>query len=426
MAADAGPPTQNDDRLTGWAAFRHRDFVLVFATGFFSSMGLFALQVAIGWEMWQATHEEVYLGLVGLFSFLPMLILFPISGMVADRFPRRLVLTVCFSIQGAAALLLLGAFTMETVNPIVALAIISFAGIGRAFAQPAAAALLPNVVPPQHLPNAVAWSTSGRQLSMVVGPSVGGALLVFGAFFAFAGIAAMFIICVLLISFVRTTRQERTRGPVTFAIIFAGLRFIFDRQIVLGAISLDLFAVLAGSCFALLPVYATDVLGVGELGLGFLRSVWALGATVCALSLTHIAIRRHAGWILFATVAIYGAAMTIFGLSTLLWLSMAALFVAGAADMISVYIRDNLVQMATPDEMRGRVQAVNSVFIMGSGDLGQLKSGLLAEAIGVIPSVVVGGVGVLGIVALWLKLFPRLRSVDGLDLDSIAKAMRRG
>jgi len=412
--------------ITGWAAFRHRDFRFVFFTGFVSSMAIFSLQIAIGWEMWQATRQEIYLGLVGLFSFLPALILFPITGMVADRFPRRAVLVCCFAGQGIAALLLLAAFTLDAIHPIVALAVISLAGVGRAFAQPALAALIPNVVSPQHLPNAVAWSTSARQLSMVIGPSVGGFLLVFGAALAFGAIAVMFVICMILIVFVRASQQDRQRGPVTLEILFAGFRFIFNRQIVLGAISLDLVAVLAGSCTALLPVYATDILHVGELGLGFLRSVWAVGATACALTLTHVAIRRHSGYLLFASVAIFGAAMAAFGASTVLWFSLAALFVGGAADMVSVYIRDNLVQMATPDEMRGRVQAVNSVFTMGSGDLGQLKSGLLAEAIGLVPSVVLGGLGVIGVVAAWMKIFPRLRAVDGLDQASIDEVLRRG
>lgn len=422
MAAD---PASRSSHL-GWAAFRHRDFVIVLSTGILSSMGIFALQICIGWEMWEATREEFYLGLVGLFSFLPMLLLFPISGMVADRFPRRLVLAVCYGGQAAAAVLLLITFTLDTVHPAMALGVIALTGVGRAFAQPAGHALLPNVVPPEHLANAVAWSSSGRQLSMVAGPALGGALLVFGAGPAFAGVAALFAAAMVLISFVRVRPTAQPRGPITLAFLFGGLRFIFERQIVLGAISLDFVAVMAGTAFALMPIYASDVLGIGELGLGFLRSTWAVGSTACALALTHIAIRDHAGYALFGTVAVFGIAMTVFGFSTVLWLSIVALFVAGAADMISVYIRDNLVQMATPDEMRGRVQAANSVFTMGSSDLGQLKSGLLAEAIGVVPSVVAGGIGVVGIVALWMKVFPRLRGVRGLDPASIAEAARRG
>lgn len=422
MAAEAA----DQGSITGWAAFRHRDYRFVFFAGFVSSMAIFSLQIAIGWEMWQATREEYYLGLVGLFAFLPALLFFPISGMVADRFPRRLVLAVCYMTQAFAALLLLAAFTTDNVQPFVALVLIALAGAGRAFAQPTGAALLPNVVPVQHLPNAVAWASSARQLSMVIGPAIGGFLLVLGTAFAFAAIAAMFVICTFLIVFARAPRQAQVRGPVTLAVLFAGFRFIFSRQIVAGAMLLDFVAVMAGTCFALLPVYATDILQVGELGLGFLRSVWAVGATVCALILTHVAIRRHAGHVLLASVAIYGAAMAVFGFSTLLWLSMAALFVGGAADMISVYIRDNLVQLATPDEMRGRVQSVNAVFTLGSSDLGQLKSGLLAEGIGVVPSVVLGGIGVLGIVALWVPLFPRLRAVQGLDPDSIRRVADNG
>ena len=422
MAAEAPTDGSDESAITGWAAFRHRNFRFVFFTGFTSSMAIFSLQIAIGWEMWQATREEYYLGLVGLFAFLPALLFFPIAGMVADRYPRRVILAVCYTVQGSAALLLLAAFTAGDVHPLVPLCLIALAGAGRAFSQPTGAALLPNVVPPQHLPNAVAWSSSARQLSMVIGPAVGGFLLALGTAFAFGAIAAMFAVCVVLILFVRTPRQAQARGPVTLAVLFAGFRFIFSRQIVAGAMLLDFVAVMAGTCFALLPVYATDILHVGELGLGFLRSVWAVGATACALTLTHVAIRHHAGAILLGAVALFGVAMAVFGISTNLWLSMAALFVGGAADMISVYVRDNIVQLATPDDMRGRVQSVNAVFTLGSTDLGQLKSGLWAEAMGVVPSVVIGGIGVLGIVALWLPLFPRLRAVDGLDQASIRRA----
>jgi hypothetical protein len=234
-------------------------------------------------------------------------------------------------------------------------------------------------------------------------------------------IAAIFATNMVLVVFIRTRGQAFARGPVTLATLTAGLRFIWERQIVLGAISLDLIAVVFGSCTALLPVYATDILHVGELGLGFLRAVMAVGSTVCALLLTRIPIQRNAGKTLLATVAVFGAALVVFGFSTWLPLSLVALFVAGAADMISVFIRDNLVQFATPDEMRGRVNAVNSMFTIGSGDIGQLKSGYLAAWIGPMPSVVAGAMGTI-LVTLWfVRLFPSLSKIDALDPEEIAK-----
>jgi MFS family permease len=427
MPADqssARSPEKSPAAITGWVAFAHKDFVLVFTTSILSGIGTFALQVAIGWEMWQATHEEIYLGLVGLFGFLPSLILFPITGTVVDRFPRVAVLAICYGAQTLAALLLVFAFGGENAHPVAALTVISLVGIGRAFSQPAGHSILPNVVPVEHFPNAVAWSSSGRQASMIVGPAIGGGLLLLGTELTFICIAAIFALNSVIILFVRAAGQIRARGPVTLESLFAGLRFIFDRQIVLGAISLDLFAVLVGSATALFPVYATDILGVGELGLGALRAAFAVGATLCGLALTQLPIRHHVGMTLIVTVGVYGLAMAGFGFSTSFVLSLGALFVAGAADMVSVFIRDNLVQLATPDAMRGRVNAVNAVFTMGSGDLGQVKSGLLAEAIGVVPSVVVGGLGVLGIAALSMGLFPKLRRVDALNPDEVDEGAR--
>jgi MFS family permease len=405
--------------ITGWAAFRSRDFAFVFATSMFSGIATNALQIAIGWEMWEATREPIYLGLVGLFAFLPSLLFFPVTGMIADRYPRRLILAACYSLQICTCIFLLLAF--EGGDPLIALGVISLNGVASAFSMPASQALLPNVVPAAHFPNAVAWSSSGRQVAMIAGPAIGGALLVSGTVTTFVAIAAMFAGALVLIALVRAKGQERVRGPITFAVLFAGLKFIFERQIVLGAISLDLFAVIAGSATAIFPIYATDVLHVGELGLGFLRSVWAAGATVCALALTHVPIRHHAGTTLFVTVAVFGLAMAVFGISTVLWLSLAALFIAGAADMVSVFIRDNMVQLATPDAMRGRVQAVNSVFTMGSGHIGQLKSGLLAEVLGAVPAVVAGGLAVLVITAAWAGMFPRLRRVDALSPEEVSE-----
>jgi MFS family permease len=406
---------------TGWAAWRHRDFVLVFMARFLNTIASFSQQVVIGWEMWVVTHDETYLGLIGLFAFAPNLMFFMVAGTVADRYPRRVVLSICYGLQTCAAIFLLLAFTADDPQGIVALCVIFLTGLGRTFSAPASQSLLPNVVPKEDFANAVAWANSGGNLAQILGPMIGGALLLLGPTFAFVTIACVFAFNMLLVVFIRTRGQAYVRGPVTFKTLAGGVIFIWQRKIVLGAISLDLVAVIFGSCTALLPVYATDILHVGELGLGFLRAVMAVGSTLCALLLTRIPIQRNAGKTLLATIVVFGASLAVFGFSTWLPLSLVALFVAGASDMISVFIRDNLIQFATPDEMRGRVNAVNSMFTMGSGDIGQLKSGFLASWIGPVPAVVVGAIGTILVTLSFVKLFPGLGRVDALDPDEIAK-----
>ena len=310
---------------TGWAAFRHRDFVLVFAARILNGMATVMLQLAIGWEVWRITRDELTLGLIGLAFFAPNLVFFLAAGTLADRFKRTHVLAASYALQGAGAFLLLWVFEAEA--PIVALAfgVIVLVGTGRTFSQPAQQSLLPNVVPVEHFPNAVAWASSGHQLSVVIGPLIGGALLVLGADVVFATVAAGYCLNVVLILTVRARGQERARGPVTLETLFAGIRYIYNRQIILGAITLDLFAVIFGTANALMPVFATDVLGVGAAGLGFLRGAHAAGAVVCGLGLAHIPVRHHAGRTLLVTVALYGVAMCAFGLSETMWLSLVAL-----------------------------------------------------------------------------------------------------
>ncbi len=388
---------------------------------FLNTIASFSQQVVIGWEMWVVTHDEVYLGLIGLFAFAPNLMFFMISGTVADRYSRRVVLSLCYGVQTCAAIFLLLAFTADDPQGWVALCVIFLTGLGRTFSAPASQSLLPNVVPREDFANAVAWANSGGQLAQILGPMIGGALLLLGPTVAFVAIACIFAFNMVMVAFIKTRGQTFARGPVTFKTLAGGVIFIWQRKIVLGAISLDLVAVVFGSCTALLPVYATDVLNVGELGLGFLRAVMAVGSTLCALLLTRIPIRKNAGNTLLATVAVFGAALVVFGYSTWLPLSLVALFVAGAADMISVFIRDNLIMFATPDEMRGRVNAVNSMFTMGSGDMGQLKSGFLASWIGPVPAVIVGAMGTILVTLSFLKLFPGLSKIDALDPDEIAK-----
>jgi predicted MFS family arabinose efflux permease len=297
--------------------------------------------------------------------------------------------------------------------------IIFVIGTGRTFSAPASSALVPNVVPPEHFPNAVAWSNATWELAVIIGPMIGGLLLKTGAPTVCAIVCGIYCCCIILISSLRTRVQVISKEPVRVATILAGLRYIFDRQIILGAVSLDLFAVLLGGATALLPVYAKDILESGPEGLGLLRSSLAAGAVVCGLVIIRMPVRRHAGRILLVTVGLFGAAISVFGISTSVWLSMAALFVAGAADMVSVYIRQTLIQLATPDEMRGRVSSVTSMFVGASNELGEFRAGTLAAGVGVVTSVVVGGIGTVLVAASWALLFPKLRRIDALEVKSL-------
>jgi MFS family permease len=408
-----------DHETTGWVAFRHRDFRIVFVNRILSAMATAMLQVAIGWEMYVITADPFILGLVGLCLFMPNLIFFLPAGIVADRFPRRLVIISSYCVQVLASFLLFLVFSNDTPSVILVLATVFIIGTGRTFSAPASTALVPNVVPPEHFPNAVAWTNATWELAVILGPMIGGLLLTTGAPTVCAIVCGIYCCCVILISSLRTRVQVMSKEPVRLGTIFAGLRYIFDRQIILGAVSLDLFAVLLGGATALLPIYAKDILQIGPEGLGLLRSSIAVGAVICGLIIVRVPVRRHAGRILLVTVGIFGAAITVIGFSEIVWLSMAALAVAGAADMVSVYIRQTLIQLATPDEMRGRVSAVTMMFVGASNELGEFRAGSLAAMIGVITSVVAGGIGTVMVAAAWAVLFPKLRKIDALEAKSL-------
>lgn len=411
-----------ESQTTGFVAFRHRDFRLVFVNRILSAMATAMIQVAIGWEIYVITSDPFMLGLVGLCLFLPNLIFFLPAGMIADRFPRRLVIVTSYCVQVVAAILLFLVFSAETPSVTLVLVIIFVIGTGRTFSAPASSALVPNVVPPEHFPNAVAWSNATWELAVIVGPMIGGLLLTTGAPTVCAIVAGIYCCCIVLISSLRTRVQIISKAPVRLGTVMAGLRYIFDRQIILGAVSLDLFAVLLGGATALLPIYAKDILQIGPEGLGLLRSSLAAGAVLCGLVIIRMPVRRHAGRILLVTVGLFGAAIAVFGFSTNVWLSMAALAVAGAADMVSVYIRQTMIQLATPDEMRGRVSSVTSMFVGASNELGEFRAGSVAAALGVVLSVVAGGVGTVLVAAAWAALFPKLRKIDALDIESLRDA----
>jgi MFS family permease len=404
-----------------FVAFRYADFRFVFAGRILAATGEAMLQIAVGWEMWRITSDPFVLGLIGLALFLPNLVFFLPAGIAADRYPRRLVLIASYGLQAAAALLLafifhLGAPPIEAVLPVLFLV-----GMGRTFAAPAGQALVPNVVPPEHFPNALAWGNSTWELSVIVGPMLGGALL-----FAGAPLVCMLVAVALLgntacMALLKTRSQVLSDEPVNLRTVLAGLSYIRRREIILGAVTLDLFAVLLGGATALLPAYATDVLDIGEVGLGLLRSSLAVGAVVSGLVIVRFPVRRNAGRTLLITVGLFGVAILIFGLSQIIWLSVAALALAGACDMVSVYIRQTLIQLATPDEMRGRVSAVTMMFVGASNELGEFRAGTVAAMIGIVASVVVGGAGTMTVAALWALVFPKLRRVDRLEAGSLSE-----
>lgn len=389
----------------------------------FGMIGFQMQGVAVGWQVYELTHRPLDLGLVGLAQFLPSLLFTLVAGDVADRFERRRLLMLCYGVLAGctAVLAWLARLPSPEVSWIYATLVV--VGIGRAFAGPAAQALVPNLVPSEHFPNAVAWSSSVWHVAVVAGPAIGGAV------YAASGSANVYVIAAVLqlvalaavgtLPIGRILAKRDGESTTALGRLFAGLRFVWEKKVILGAISLDMVAVLLGGAVALLPIYAKDILHTGPVGLGLLRSAPAAGATVTSLVLTRRPIERRTGLVMFAGVFVFGLATIAFGLSTSFAVSLAALVVLGAADMISVFVRSNLVQLATPDGMRGRVSAVNLAFIGVSNELGEFESGALAAWLGTVPAVVLGGVGSCVVVLAWMALFPALRRIDRMDAASL-------
>jgi MFS family permease len=371
------------------------------------------LMVALGWQMYELTGSAWDLGLVGLLQFLPALALVLVAGHVIDRFHRARVLAVCLAVQVAAALWMAAASSGGWASREMLLALSVLLGTVRAFQMPAQQALTPSLVPPAMLARALAFSATGLQAAVIAGPALGGFVFVAGAAAVYVVCAGLFALATVLCLLIRYEHAAPTTPP-SLETLLAGVHFIARNKVVLGAISLDLFAVLLGGATALLPIFAKDVLHTGPWGLGLLRAAPAAGALLMSLVLTRWPVRRRTGRTLIGAVAVFGAAMLVFGLSTTLWLSMAALAVTGAADMVSVVIRQTLVQLETPDAMRGRVSAVNSVFIGASNQLGEFESGATAALLGPVGSVLLGGAGTLLVAGLWLRLFPDLARRDEL------------
>jgi MFS family permease len=372
------------------------------------------LMVAIGWQMYDLTGSAWDLGLVGLLQFLPALLLVLVAGHVVDRYQRARILSLCMLAQMLITLVLAVSAQQRWASRDLLLALSVLLGTVKAFQMPARQALAPLLVPPEVLPRALAFSSMGSQAAIVLGPALGGLIYVAGAQAVYAVCAALFAVSGALVAAVRYERAAVPVRNMTLDTLLAGVRYVRHRPVVLGAISLDLFAVLLGGATALLPIFAKDILHTGPWGLGLLRAAPAAGAFALSVALTRWPITRRAGHVLLGAVALYGAATLMFGVSTSFMLSMAALVVAGAADMVSVVIRQSLVQLDTPDAMRGRVSAVNSVFIGASNQLGEFESGATAALLGPVGSVLLGGVGTLVVAAAWLRLFPALAARDAL------------
>ncbi len=405
-------PSPTGDRF---AAFRHTAYLRFWASRFLVTFSTAIVSVAVGWQIYDLTRDPFDLGLVGLTQFAPSLLLVLVTGSVADRFGRRLIMGLSALLEAVCAIILLWLTWRGLASPTPIFGLLAIFGIARAFLAPAAASLVANLVPAEDFANAVAWNSSAWQTANIVGPVAGGLLYGLSAEAAFGVATAMMLSASLLVMSIPKPAQHSETERPTLSTVFAGFSYIRREKIVLGAISLDLFAVLLGGAVALLPVYARDILVLGPSGLGLLRAAPGVGAVTMAVWLTGHPVRDHAGLVMFLFVGLYGVFTAIFGLSTIAWISIAALAALGAADMISVYVRETLIQLWTPDRLRGRVNAVNMVFVGASNELGEFRAGTMAALIGTVPAVVFGGIGAVGVAGLWAWLFPQLRHARHLD-----------
>jgi MFS family permease len=418
---DSMPPSR-DPRLSGREAFAHPDFLKYTFARFLLVVSLEMLSVAVGWQVYEITHRPLDLGYVGLAQFLPGFALFLFAGHAADRFDRRTVLMWCYAgfALCSALLLLISWRTPHSVHLIYG--VLVMLGSIRSFNFPASRAILPQLVPEEHFANAVAWNSSIFQIATIAGPALGGVVYAIfrGPNAVYAIALSISILAMALTMRIKILTAFRTPEPVSLRTVFAGFRFIYDKKLILGSISLDMFAVLLGGAVALLPVYAREILHTGPWGLGLLRSAPGIGAALMAIVVAHRPIRRRAGMTMLLCVAGFGVFTIAFGISRNLIVSMIALLLVGASDMVSVIVRATLVQIATPDEMRGRVNAVDMLFIGVSNELGEFESGFTAQLFGTVPAVVLGGIGTLVVIGLWAWLFPELRKADQLTVAELA------
>jgi MFS family permease len=419
-------PVARDPRLEGRVAFQYPNFVSYTLARFFVNVSLEMQSVAVGWQVYEITKRPIDLGYVGLAQFAPGFALFLLAGHAADIFDRRKLLIACYAGFALCSALLLGIslFSPHSIHAIYIVLVLL--GVFRSFSFPVSRAILPHLIPEEHFSNAVAWNASTFQVATIAGPAIGGV-----AYALFRGPEAVYALAVIvsILSTLLTLRihplegtpqkQFAEREPISPRTVLAGFSFIWSNKLILGSISLDMFAVLLGGAVALLPVYARTILHTGPWGLGLLRSAPGVGAAITAIVVAHRPIQRRAGLVMLLAVGAFGVLTILFGISHSLILSLIVLFLTGTADMVSVIIRAMLIQIATPDEMRGRVNAVDFLFIGVSNELGEFESGLTAQWFGTVPAVVMGGVGTLLVIATWAWIFPELRKADRLTFDEL-------
>jgi MFS family permease len=418
------------------SAFQSRDFRLYQSARLMVILGAEAQSVAVAWQVYAITHSALDLGYTGLALFLPGLFVMLAAGHAADRYDRRRIILLCYGLQAFCTAGLLWLSLSKTalqggrIWPIYA--VLVGIGLGRAFSGPAASAMLPSLVPKEHFVNAVTWSATVYQIANMAGPAVGGLLFTLplaGALLRFNGSAvvysftlAMLLGFMVLVGMIRTPMNRTVKKSFSAKTVLAGLQYVWETKLLLGSISLDLFAVLLGGAAALLPIFATDILHAGPRGLGLLRAMPSVGALGVSLLMLVRPIKRRAGWLMLTCVGIFGAATVVFGLSKSIWLSAGSLVLVGASDMVSVVVRSSILQLATPPEMRGRVSAVNWLFVGASNEFGEFESGLTAHWWGAVRAVVIGGIGSVLVTASASGLFPKLRQADALTRDALMAA----
>jgi MFS family permease len=415
------------------SAFQSRDFRLYQTARFLVILGAEAQSVAVAWQVYAITHSALDLGYTGLALFLPGLFFMLAAGHAADRYDRRKIILLCYGLQAVCTGILLWLSLSATalrggrVWPIYA--VLLGIGFGRSFSGPAASAMLPSLVPKEHFVNAVTWGATVYQIANMSGPAVGGLLFTLplagvlaicnGAPLVYGFTLLMLLGFIVLVSMIRTKMVATEQKAFSMRTVLAGLEYVWRTKLLLGSISLDLFAVLLGGAVALLPIFATDILHAGPRGLGLLRAMPSVGALAVSLTMVVRPIKRRAGWLMLTCVGIFGAATVVFGLSKSIWLSAAALVLVGASDMVSVVVRSSVLQLATPPEMRGRVSAVNWLFIGASNEFGEFESGLTAQWWGAVKAVVIGGIGSMLVTASAAGLFPQLRRADALTAEAL-------
>lgn len=422
----------NEAEAGAGSAFLSRDFRLYQSARLFVILGAEAQSVAVAWQVYQITHSALDLGYTGLALFLPGLFFMLAAGHAADRYDRRRIILLCYTVQFVctAALLWFALHGIQHIWPIYT--VLVGIGLGRAFSGPASSAMVPSLVPKAHFVNAITWGATIYQIANMVGPAVGGLLFTLplvgflapynGAAIVYSFTLVMLGLFIVLVSMIRTRVEQADKKAFSLNTMLAGMKYVWETKILLGSISLDLFAVLLGGAVALLPIFATEILHAGPRGLGLLRAMPSVGALIVSLTMVWKPIKRGAGKVMLTCVALFGAATIVFGLSHTMWISLIALMIVGASDMVSVVIRSSVLQLATPPEMRGRVSAVNWLFIGASNEFGEFESGLTAHWWGAVRAVVIGGIGSLIVTGASAVLFPALRRADKLTTESLRNA----